>query len=277
MSLAPIWLTFDEENRPQDKWDSHGIRRTVADAAMKSDGRGGVVILAAGPNADATRDVNLFLEPLDWALLVLTADEGSLFPLHELSHRRMIVWQQTPPKVTVADRVFGYAPPNRAYDSVRTSSNRDLDWCFMGQVTHPRRQMAHAAMVDMQRGLLYPTKGFAQGFQPDSYYHVLSNSRVSVCPSGARTPDTFRVWESILLGCVPVVDELGPDGRAGYWDQVFPGSPLQRIVDWSTLPAVVDDVLSDWKRRQRDVCDWWFTYNGDLIASMRDDVERLQS
>jgi hypothetical protein len=36
------------------------------------------------------------------------------------------------------------------------------------------------------------------------YNHVLSNTKFSLCPEGAG-PNTLRFWESIAIGCVPVL------------------------------------------------------------------------
>lgn len=277
MSLAPIWLTFNEEERPQDKWDCHGIKRVIAEADVESDGRGGVVVLAAGPNAEQVSAVNSFISALDWCLLILTADECSLFPIHLLKHPRMIVWQQTPSPSTTADRVFGYCVPDATRKAVNHEAvDRPFDWCFMGQVTHERRVAAEGIMRHMQGGLLYPTLGFSQGFTVEAYASILGMSKIAVCPAGACTPDTFRVWEALEAGCVPIIDALGPDGRKGYWDQVLGRHPLPMITDWSRLPALVNDVLTWTVTRHSRVAEWYRDYQAKQVLMMKHDVLELQ-
>jgi hypothetical protein len=39
----------------------------------------------------------------------------------------------------------------------------------------------------------------------DYFYHVLSRSKFAVCPRGCGI-DTYRLWDCIVLGCIPIVE-----------------------------------------------------------------------
>lgn len=70
-----------------------------------------------------------------------------------------------------------------------------------------------------------------------SYTHALADTRIVLCPRGSWL-ETYRYFEALRLGCVPVHEALP---RRDYYD----GAPGVRIRDWSRLGAVVEELLAD--------------------------------
>lgn len=291
----PVWLSFDPANRPEDKWDSHGVRRAVDEVMghgrwqhmpgpSAGDTPGNIVVLAAGANADAIDMVNQWISDYEWLVLILTADEQGLFPMRELRHSNMRVWRQTPHPTSGAYdfpvRFFGYEAPDRALQSAHGMSSvlsrtRKLDWSFMGQVTHLRRKHAAEAMLGMGGGLLLETNGFAQGFDAVTYYRMLADTKIAVCPSGATTPDTFRFAEAIEMGCLPIVDSVSAQGELLYWERVYPDISLPQLTDWSALPEYVNDCLYEWKERRDTIYLWWQARKAKFVDDLKTDVCEL--
>lgn len=281
--MRSMWLTFDERERPQDKWDSHLVHSVLSRLPSAPDDSGCAVVFAAGPNARRWPELNKWLKDLEWCVLFLTADEGGAFPVENIAHDRITIWQQTPHPRAVDHqfhvvRYFGYNCPDRAREFLVDvePGHRPLDWSFMGQVTHGRREAAARAMGRMQGGLLYPTNGFAQGYDPRAYYNILKMSKVAVCPAGAKTPDTFRLYEAIEAGCVPIVDQLSPQGDGGYWERVYgPKHPLPTIRNWNSLPKLVDELLENYEERSAHIQRWWKKWKERFAAKVAMDVEVL--
>ena len=52
------------------------------------------------------------------------------------------------------------------------------------------------------------TDGFGCGLDTEEYLDILSESRVALCPQGSHSYETFRFFESILMGAFPLVEQL---------------------------------------------------------------------
>ena len=93
---------------------------------------------------------------------------------------------------------------------------REYDFCFMGQIPHTgKRDSFHRNLnkildkyKDKYKIFTKFTDGFAEGLTEQEYLSVLGNSKLSLCPQGAISDETFRFFESILMGTVPVVEHL---------------------------------------------------------------------
>ena len=96
---------------------------------------------------------------------------------------------------------------------------RPIDYFFAGQVTHERRIRMVAAVhawkeQDKQtRGEIYASPGFTQGLVPEVYYEKLASAKVAFAPSGPVTPDTFRLFEALEAGCIPIADCRVPSDK----------------------------------------------------------------
>lgn len=99
------------------------------------------------------------------------------------------------------------------------------------------------------------TAGFAQGLTGESYADALQVSKFSICPPGFHRNETFRHFEAMRAGSIPVSLPL-PDNRA------YRGAPILTVSDWSHLRDAIRSELSDPEglaQRQRAVLDWWST------------------
>src|SRR3989304_4143877 len=133
---------------------------------------------------------------------------------------------------------------------VENDGVKDYDWAFSGQITHKRRKLAakfmHALLEDEQyKGFLNETERFTEGLSRKDYYELLSRTKIAICPSGPETPDTFRFYEALESGCVPIVDDKIPKNAkdTNYWRYLFTNSassdlPFPILTDWKKLKGV---------------------------------------
>jgi len=155
---------------------------------------------------------------------------------------------------------------------------RDQEWCFLGQVTHDRRQQCAEAAKKLPRGYFYATEGFTKGLTRDMYYRALCRSKIALCPSGPKTPDSFRLAEALEAGCVPIADECTPDVfyPSGYWQYAFGTKqlPFPIIRAWDTLPEVTEDILNHYARYFYSCQQFWQNYKIRLAGEMLEDLRR---
>lgn len=239
---------------------------------------GAVFVIQGGNMRDRIDSINQMAAPLRWAIFILMGDEECVFPSWELRHPRMRLWLQTPRVELTADRYYPCGYPNDALGMIakHKSSEKEIDWFFAGQYTHDRRRACVAVLMDLSNGIVIPTQGFGQGLNHDTYFHHMCRARVVPCPSGPETPDTYRVYEALEAGAVPVVDAVSPKGGRGYWEKVFGEHPLPVITDWADFPVELDIILADWARKQKEVSTWWNSWKLNWNLSLAKDVERLR-
>ncbi len=242
------------------------------------DGEGAVVVVPGGYYADKIDWLNERLARLPWCVVLVYADEGGLFPDADLKHEAMRVWRQAPvPGVHGGDRFLPMGAPPATSDVLAGlgPQGKVYDWSFAGQVNHERRTEAVDVLsaLDRTRALLKPTRRFGSGMNQRSYLRSLARSMVVACPSGPVTADTFRVWESLHAGAVPVVDGSCPVYGEGFWSMLFDGPPpFPTVAEWSEFAAAVDDIKAGWPAGANRVNARWQRWLRDLKWRVADDI-----
>ena len=51
---------------------------------------------------------------------------------------------------------------------------------------------------------------------------VLSSTIFSPCPNGFVHPETYRLYEALECGCIPIIENTYK-----YYDRLFPNNPFQ--------------------------------------------------
>jgi len=275
------------------KWDK-GLVRDLLNGRLAAGGHdyteigaipppGGVFIVPVGKAATDIGIVELqsTLDRLDWAVVLATSDECSVFPWKDLQHPNMRLWIQTPrPELHFQhDRFLVHGTPPRTSEIVDKWDKYDkrLPWMFAGQINHDRRRrMAKALRGAKLKGYLLESEGFSQGMTKEDYILLLTFAKIAPCPSGPCTPDSFRLWEALEAGCVPIVDDRCPAYGPGYWPLVLgevPPFPL--IEDWSNIIDFLDFNLAQWPANATRCSAWWQRYKRDLHWRINDDVSEV--
>jgi hypothetical protein len=115
--------------------------------------------------------------------------------------------------------------------------------------------------------LLRFTRGFKDGFTPAQFGSTLADSRIALCPRGARNPETFRHMEAMRAGAVVVSERLPPT-------RFYRDAPIVTVDDWDTGIAQARALLGDLPRLeelQRETVGWW-----DTVCSERATASYMQ-
>lgn len=243
---------------PGDQWDQTLIR----DLLEQVDHREAQVIIVPGRYwHDKTAQVNKTIAKDTNPVVIITGDEENLFPTEQLQHKNLTVWIQSPHKNKPhpADRYIGigYTPTTR---NKTDRPNKTLRFFFAGQNTHSRRRAAIKEYDQMPGGKLIPTKGFTQGIPPEQYTEQLRSAQVAPCPAGAVIPDTFRLYEALEAGAVPIADGKDPNGgNTGYWPFLFDTEtlPFPILEDWEDAPGTTNFFNDTAPIGQNRCFAWW--------------------
>lgn len=208
-----------------------------------------------------------------WVLLIVTSDEESLFGTVE--HPNMRLWVQTPRQGRDYGDAFlfgvGYTPHSR---TLVKSSEKTLNVFLSAQNTHPRRGQCFVALEGLRDSRVHSTAGFTQGMDPSEYMACMTGAKIAPCPSGAVSVDSFRVWEALQAGALPVVDTVSPvDGITDYWARLFGDVPFPVVADWSQVQWGA--LLDTWSSNMAEVQAWWKLQKRRYAERLVEDLKAL--
>jgi hypothetical protein len=120
---------------------------------------------------------------------------------------------------------------------------------------------------------LFFTKNFLQGLSGPEYAAILRDSKIALCPRGAKSPETFRHFEAMRAGAV-VVSHPQPAL------EFYVGSPMVILDDWSKLLETLVGLLGDPEglaERQRQTLEWWDRHCSEraVATKIASEIRRL--
>jgi hypothetical protein len=154
----------------------------------------------------------------------------------------------------------GYANGTRIDDEFRPATKRRFAWSFAGEIKASRVDMA-AAFAELEPNFLTGTTSiYREGGKKLSkaeFDDVLKNSIFSPCPMGNVILETWRLYESLELGCIPLVETRA---FLDYFTGLFGQHPIPSFESWEAARHYVKEALADERsllRKQLEIRDWW--------------------
>lgn len=267
MSKSVAYLSFNKKVPAAGYWDQAFLQDLLGDI---ENARRATFVIPGAYQADYLQEISEFLSNYRKILVFITSDEEGKFPIKKLEHDNMILYSQ----YGTSEYVFplGYTPDTRPVLMDIGVLEKNRDWFFSGQVTHERRQQMAEQLRKMDNGFLVETDGFSKGLAHWEYYHELASAHAVICPPGAVTQDSFRVYETLEAGSIPIVDALTPDGKdTGYWEKLFPDAPFPILKDYKELPALIEKCKNP--HYSNEVFAWWIRTKQALKAKIKKQVE----
>lgn len=300
MTIPVVWKSYRVETPSRGYWDQAMLERLFAGKIWGIPGgytfksvttfeearADGIVLVIPGQHhVDFVHEINRDIARYKWILIVIAGDEDSIFPVKELAHPNMMVWVMTPrPGYDYSDlmvRFIGEGAAPDAYTMIpemhEEYAKKQKKGFFSGQNTHIRREECIKGLESVDGFDVYPTAGFTQGMGHKEYYRNMASARIVPCPSGACTQDSFRLYEALEAGCVPLADALSPKegGNPGYWDMVFGSFPIPIVEDWSKVKDLIELIESDYAAVQHQIFSWWQQAKRGMVYGLAEDIQFL--
>ena len=181
---------------------------------------------------------------------------------------------------------LGYPSGMQAKTEPKPIASRRHLWAFAGEVKQRRQRMLEAARR-LGRGFEHLTTRWEDenALSKRDYAEVLADTVFVPCPTGNHSPESFRLYEALEAGCIPIVEEeggatalmeaLAPASllrikpwrdrrwrdvgrkalKRSYWLAPFPDFPAPRLAHWENLPRLVDRI--DLESTAAEVSRWW--------------------
>lgn len=245
----------------------------------------GIVVIPARHHVGRELQINAELAKLPKVKLILIGDEEGQFNVELIDHPNIEITVQNPnPQQHDKYKRLGTGYPKHFLENKPTEvPKKDLDFYFAGQstyhapelvppmnVNHRRQEMADQ-LEQLENGKIVRSKGFTQGSEPKEYYADMARAKVAPCPSGPELPDTFRLFEALELGCVPIVDERvhkfskEPRDYKGYWEWFF-GEPVPFpiVQDFGSWKEAVKFAVENYPDLNNKCQAWWYQQKDKL-------------
>jgi hypothetical protein len=172
-------------------------------------------------------------------------------------------------------------------------AQRAYTWSFAGQPKGSRAKMLQVAR-NIPGGFNYLTSTFndPKGMSTNEYANLLSQTVFALCPRGNFSVDTFRFYEALEAGAIPIVEDRGSSEvwrdaadpknflkpsywrlnnrymqAKSYWLQAYGADfPILRMYDWENLDKEIANI--DVERISQATRSWWKEYKLSLIDRM---------
>jgi hypothetical protein len=163
-----------------------------------------------------------------------------------------------------------------AAHTLSPASQRKFCWMFAGYVQANRAHMLRC-LTNTPGGYVHVCGSFdktAQSLDQEQYYSLMSNSAFAPAPMGNVTLESFRIYEALDCGAVPIVEK-----RKGfdYFSLLFGPHPLPCVMDWTEAPKLIShwisapSALDDLQSR---VMEWWSQLRKKLSSDLAADCVR---
>ena len=150
-----------------------------------------------------------------------------------------------------------------------TNSNRKYKWAFTGT---PHKSSRHDLLYQFSKinpFFCHKTKKFDKNIiSVDKMSEVLSSTEFIPCPNGFFHPDTYRVYEALECGCIPIVENAYK-----YYDRLFPNNPFLKIEMWAEAKPIINGWSDNQIQRKREECKtWWNNLKNEIQDSLKNKV-----
>lgn len=281
-NISVIWQTYNKERRARLFGDQVFIN-CLFDNFTHYDGfenydlsDGAIVVMPLNYNENSIDELNTDIAKLSWCLIILTSNESGSQNYRNIKHPNMKIWLQTPIGSDEADRFLGFGYPSIIEKVI---NKKEYEWFFAGQVNHQRRLDCVRELKKLKNGKLIETAGFYQGLPQSEYMDLMSKSKIVLCPGGPATPDSFRLYEALEMGCIPIVDMHygNKEYNGDYWDKVFGDCPLIKINEWVGVADAIEHELANYDDRVIEISEWWTNKKKEIQNNLLNDIEELRS
>jgi hypothetical protein len=167
-----------------------------------------------------------------------------------------------------------------------TFDSRKLVWSFAGSFHDEHRRDAVEIFKSIGPHKLHSVSGFnaADGLETKKYVKLLENSKFALCPRGQQNNDSFRIYEALEAGSIPVVLAFAEhlEVRPSYWHAVFYGESNMPFIVADSWPEAFEKVKNLLEENrgaqvQQDCQEFWLRWKLNWKSMFEDKIKKLNS
>mgnify|MGYP001158176768 FL=1 len=148
---------------------------------------------------------------------------------------------------------------------------RKFIWNFIGTPHKSSRHDLLHNFSEIKPFFSFKTKRFNdknQMIEAEEMSEVLSSTIFSPCPNGFVHPETYRLYEALECGCIPIIENTYK-----YYDRLFPNNPFIKIDKWGEAKQILQAWDKDQIKKKKNECDlWWNKLKSDTQDFIKDKI-----
>lgn len=157
----------------------------------------------------------------------------------------------------------------------KPASARPYRWSFMGGINKSSRRQMFEVMQTIPNGAHHLTMGWMteDALGPRDYRTVMNHSVFVPCPAGWANLESYRTWEALEAGCIPLVER-----REGYdyFSLALGSHPLPTFDSWEQVPGFIATLDENAIEGLRSTCSsWWKNYKISLQDKITAEILKL--
>ena len=137
----------------------------------------------------------------------------------------------------------------------KRKSNRKYKWAFTGTPHKSSRHDLLFQFTDIKPFFCHKTEKFdRKNISVNKMSEILSSTEFIPCPYGFFHPESYRLYEALECGCIPIVENAYK-----YYDRLFPNNPFIKIDKWKDAKPIVQGWDIGQINKTREECKIWWT------------------
>ena len=152
----------------------------------------------------------------------------------------------------------------------KNKNNRKYKWAFTGT---PHKTSRHDLLFQFSKiepFFCHKTEKFdRKNISVEEMNDILSSTEFIPCPYGFFHPETYRVFEALECGSIPIVESA-----YNYYDRIFPNNPFIKINIWKEAKPILEGWNKDQIKKKSEECiSWWTKQKSDLQDFIKDKIK----
>ena len=147
---------------------------------------------------------------------------------------------------------------------------RKYKWAFIGTPHKSSRHDLLFQLSSIQPSFSYKTEKFHKKIMDtEEMTQVLSQTSFLPCPNGFVHPETYRLYEALESGCIPIVENAYK-----YYDRLFPDNPFLKIDKWIEAKEIINKWTEQKIIKKSEECNfWWNKYKEKLQEDIKEKIK----
>ena len=145
-------------------------------------------------------------------------------------------------------------------------NNREYKWAFTGTPHKSSRQDLLFQFSEIKPSFCHKTNKFDEKIiSVEKMSDIFSSTLFIPCPNGFFHPETYRLYEALQCGCIPIVENAYK-----YYDRLFPDNPFIKIDKWIDAKFIINNWEKDKIEKKQEECkNWWNNYKINLQEDIK--------